>query len=59
MPDLWFKAQVHTNDGIEYYEYVLLYVDDRLEISHYDMAALDRMDKFFMMKKVSIVDPDV
>ena len=31
-PDLWFKAQVRPNDGFEYYEYVLLYVDDSLAI---------------------------
>ena len=58
-PDLWFKAQVRLNDGFEYYEYVLLYVDDSLEISHDAMDALVRMDKFFMMKKCSIGDPDI
>ena len=58
-PDLWFKAQVRSDNGFEYYAYVLLYVDDSLAISHDDMAALDRMDKFFMMKKVSIGDPDI
>ena len=26
--DLWFKAQVRPDDSFEYYEYVLLYVDD-------------------------------
>ena len=58
-PDLWFKAQVRPNDSFEYYEYVLLYVDDSLAISHDAMAALDRMDKFFMIKKGSIGDPDI
>ena len=58
-PDLWFKAQVRPNDGFEYYEYVLLYVDDSLGISHDAMDALDQMDKFFMMRKGSIGDPDI
>ena len=58
-PDLWFKDQVRPNNGFEYYEYVLLYVDDSLAISHDAMDALDRMDKFFMIKKGSIGDPDI
>ena len=58
-PDLWFKAQVRPDDDFEYYEYVLLYVEDSLAISHDAMAALDRMDKLFMMKKGSIGDPDI
>ena len=58
-PDLWFKAQVRPDDGFEYYEYVLIYVDDRLAISHDAMAALYRMDKLFMMNKGYIGDPDI
>ena len=34
-------------------------MDDSLAISHDAIAALDRMDKFFMMKKGSIGDPDI
>ena len=56
---LWFKAQVRPDDDFEYYENVLLYLDDSLEISHDAIAALDRMDKFLMMKKGSIGDPDI
>ena len=58
-PDLWFKAQVRPDNGYEYYEYVLIYVDDSLAISHDAMAALDWMDKFCMTKKGSIGDPDI
>ena len=58
-PDLWFKAQVRPDNGYEYYEYVLIYVDDSLAISHDATAALDRMEKFFMMKKGSIGYPDI
>ena len=58
-PDLWFKAQVRPDNIFEYYEYVLLYVDDSLAISHDATAALDWMEKFFMMKKGSIRYPDI
>ena len=58
-PDLWFKAQFRPDDSFHYYKYVLLYMDDSLAISHDITAALDRMDKFFMMKKGSIGDPDI
>ena len=34
-------------------------MDDILAISHDDTAALDQMDKFFMMKKGSIGYPDI
>ena len=36
-----------------------MYVDDSLAISHDAMDALDRMYKLFVMKKVSIGDPDI
>ena len=36
-----------------------MYVDDSLAISHDAMAALDQMEKFFMMKKGSIRDPEI
>ena len=58
-PDLWFKSQVRPDDNFEYYEYVLLYMDDSFTISHDDMPILDRMDKLFMTKKGSIRDPDI
>ena len=58
-PDLWFKSQVRPDDSVKYYVYILLYVDDRLAIPYNDTAALDQMDKFFMMKKGSIGDPDI
>ena len=47
------------DDGFEYYEHVLLYVDNSLAISHDAMAALDQMDNFFVMKKGSIGYPDI
>ena len=68
--DGWNRSHGHYNRNVdvgvanddakgEYYEYVLLYVDNSLAISHDAMATLDRMDKFSMMKKGSIGDPDI
>ena len=34
-------------------------MEDSLAISNDDMAALDRMEKLFMMRKGSIGDPDI
>jgi hypothetical protein len=57
-PDLWWKANTR-DDGFEYYEYVLLYVDDVLAISHEAEEVLRRIDKFFPMKKGSIGPPEI
>lgn len=58
-PDLWMKRSKRPDDGVEYYSYVLLYVDDVLAISHNATAVLNELDKFFMMKPGSIGDPDI
>ena len=57
-PDLWMREAVHS-DGSEYYEYVLLYVDDTLCISEYPKEALLQIDKYFPMKRGSIGPPDI
>ena len=57
--DLWMKRMVRPDDGLEYWAYVLLYVDDCLCIHHDGEAALRELDKYFPMKKGSIGDPDV
>jgi hypothetical protein len=57
--DLWYKAVTRPDDGYEYYAYILLYVDDCLCIHHDATTALEELDKFFMMKKGSIGDPDI
>eukprot|EP00978_Attheya_sp_CCMP212_P005090 scaffold11251_cov50-Attheya_sp.AAC.1 len=57
--DVWMCAATRPNDGFEYMEYVLLYVDDVLVVSHDGMAILDKMDKFFRMKEGSKGSPDI
>eukprot|EP00978_Attheya_sp_CCMP212_P021832 scaffold64169_cov51-Attheya_sp.AAC.2 len=51
--DVWMRVATRPNDGVEYMEYVLLYVDDVLVVSHDGMAILDKMDNFFPMKEGS------
>ena len=45
-PDLWLKA-AEKPDGLAYYAYVLLYVDDVMVIHHDAMSVLARIDKYF------------
>lgn len=58
-PDLWMKAKTRPDDGVEYYAYVLLYVDDCLAIDHDATGALKELDYYFKMKPGSIGDPDI
>jgi len=58
-PDLWFKTVMRPENGLRYYVYILLYVDDCLCIHHNVESALYEIDKYFPMKKVSIGDPDI
>ena len=57
--DLWLKPMVRPDDGLEYYAYVLLYVDDCLAIGHDAEAMLTELDNYFQMKPGSIGEPDI
>ena len=54
-PDIWLKSQ--NQDGIDYYSYILCYVDDIMVIHHYARPILDRIDKFMKLKEISVGDP--
>ena len=58
-PDLWFRPATQPDNGFKYYEYVLLYVDDCLAISHDAISVLEQLDKYFQMKPGSIGNPDI
>jgi len=58
-PDLWMKIEKRPDDGLQYYSYVLFYVDDCLCIRHNAEECLREIDKFFPMKEGSIGDPDI
>ena len=47
------------SDGTDYYEYMLLYVDDCLAISETPKEAVLQLDKFFKMQPNSIATPDI
>ena len=57
-PDLWMRKSVNSK-GQEYYEYMLLYVDDCLCVSENGRQALDEIDKYFPMKPGSIGPPSL
>ena len=56
-PDIWLKA--HNQDGIDYYSYILCYVDDIMVIHHDTRPILDRIYKFMKLKESSIGNPDI
>ena len=58
-PDLWMKKKTRPDDGLEYYAYVLLYMDNVLAIDHDAEDALHAIHHYFPMKEGSIGDPDV
>ena len=55
-PNLWMKPAVRS-DGFEYWEYVLLYVDDVLAIGEHPQEVLMKIDKYFGLKPGSLADP--
>ena len=58
-PDVWMRPAVRS-DGSEYYEYVLLYVDDCLVISENGKRVLmNEIGKYFELKKESIGPPTI
>eukprot|EP00978_Attheya_sp_CCMP212_P021100 scaffold61252_cov61-Attheya_sp.AAC.3 len=58
--DIWLlRAATRPDDGFEYMEYVLLYVDDVLVVSHDGMSILDKVDRFFPMNEGSKGSPDM
>lgn len=58
-PDLWMKPMVRPCDGVEYYSYILCYVDDILVIHHDSHSVLRLIDKYFPLKPGSVGDPDM
>lgn len=46
-------------DGIRYYSYTLLHVDDALCIHHDAKSELVKLDSYFKMKPGSTWDPDI
>ena len=56
-PDLWMREAV-SSSGEEYYDYMLLYVDDALCCSEFPREACMQIDNYFPMK-VSSIGPHI
>ena len=54
--DIWMRKS-RKSDGNEYYEYMLLYVDDCLTISEAPKETVLQLDNFFKMQPNSIATP--
>ena len=57
-PDVWLRKAT-KGDGSRYYEYILLYVDDMLSISHEARGAVMEVGDYFTMKPESIGPPEI
>ena len=49
-PDLWLKPETRPEDGVQYYSYLLCYVDDILCIHHNADTMLEWLHKSFPLK---------
>lgn len=56
--DVWLRRS-KLDDGTDYYEYLLLYVDDCLAISHRAVHNLHEIGKYFTLKPGSIGPPKI
>jgi hypothetical protein len=54
---LWMKAETRPDDGVFYWSYILVYVDDILYLHHYLGTLLAKLDEYFNMKEFSIQVP--
>lgn len=57
-PDVWMR-QSEMDDGTPYWEYMLLYTDDCLAVSHSPKKALEGLGKYFTLKPGSIGPPKI
>jgi hypothetical protein len=55
--DLWMKAETHPDDGVLYWAYILIYVDDILCVHHDPGSPLAKLDEYFKMNEGSIKVP--
>jgi hypothetical protein len=55
-PDVWIRRQVKP-DGTNYYEMVLVYVDDLLHLSHQPKVVMDAIGQAYRIKEGSLGPP--
>jgi hypothetical protein len=51
------KAETRPDDGVSYWAYILIYVDDILCVHHDHGSPLAKLDEYFKMKEGSIQVP--
>jgi hypothetical protein len=55
--DLWMKEDTCPDDGVKYWAYILIYVNDILCVHSDPGMSLAQIDKYFKMKPGSIMEP--
>jgi hypothetical protein len=55
-PDVWMRAAVKPN-GFKYYEYILVYVDDLLILSHQPKAIVSVLKSIYLLKDDEVGAP--
>ncbi len=56
--DVWYR-RAKKPDGSEYYEYVLVYTDDMLVVSHAPKDVLNMVDQHYKLKPGSVMKPEI
>ena len=56
-PDIWMRPSVKHDNGEEYYEYIVCYVDDILGISTMAKELMQEIQRDFRFKKDKIEPP--
>jgi Reverse transcriptase (RNA-dependent DNA polymerase) len=51
--DVWMR-KASKPDGFEYYEYVLVYTDDILSVSHQPSEVLIKLDQHYILKRIQL-----
>jgi hypothetical protein len=54
--DLWMTEETRPDDGVKYWAYILIYVDNILCVHHDPGTSLAHIDKYFKMKPGSIME---
>jgi hypothetical protein len=57
-PNIWIRPAAR-DDGYEYYEMLLVYVDDVLAISHEPKVLIDAIGEYYKVKPRSDKEPDI
>ena len=59
-PDVWMRQAIKDTDGTNYYEYVLLYVDDTICISMNSQSVLKKeIGRYWTLKEGSLGPPTI